>query len=152
MISRAILLTKRNVAEKVVHRIKTHILYSITIFRKSCLLWDNVEKYCRSGQATDDNMMSAHCMLDTKDYKNALGLRNTYCCSTATMVSRKRLKITFKCTLSVLSAVTVGATHRKECAKGLKTPVQGEDLIPESSESRRNNEGGSIRPSRSLFV
>jgi len=26
---------------------------------------DNVEKYCRAGQATDDNMAHAHCMLDT---------------------------------------------------------------------------------------
>jgi len=28
-------------------------------------LRDNVEKYCRSGQATDDNMEHAHCMLVT---------------------------------------------------------------------------------------
>jgi len=34
-------------------------------FRKSCSLWDNVGKYCRAGQATDDNMAHAHCMLDT---------------------------------------------------------------------------------------
>jgi len=27
-------------------------------------LWDNVEKYCRAGQATCDNMAHAHCMLD----------------------------------------------------------------------------------------
>ena len=33
--------------------------------RKSCRLWDSVEKYCRAGQATDDNMAHAHCMLDT---------------------------------------------------------------------------------------
>jgi len=26
---------------------------------------DNVEKYSRNGQATDDNMTHAHCMLDT---------------------------------------------------------------------------------------
>jgi len=28
-----------------------------------------VEKYCIAGQATDDNMAHAHCMLDTKIYK-----------------------------------------------------------------------------------
>jgi len=47
---------------------KTHILYSISLFfffRKSCRLWDNVEKYCRAEQATDDNMAHAHCILDT---------------------------------------------------------------------------------------
>jgi hypothetical protein len=33
-------------------------------FRKSCRLWDNVEEYCRARQATDDNMVHVHCMLD----------------------------------------------------------------------------------------
>jgi hypothetical protein len=36
-----------------VNKIKTHILCSITYFRKSCRLWDNVKKYSRAGQATD---------------------------------------------------------------------------------------------------
>jgi len=27
-----------------------------------------MEKYCRAGQATDDNMAHAHCMLDNYDY------------------------------------------------------------------------------------
>ena len=39
-----------------VDKIITHILFSITFFRKSCHLWDNVEKYCRARQATDDNV------------------------------------------------------------------------------------------------
>jgi len=34
-------------------------------FRNSCRLWDNVEKYCRAGQAADNNMAHAHCILDT---------------------------------------------------------------------------------------
>ena len=51
--------------KKVVEKIKTHILYSITFFRISCCLWDNVQQYCRDRQATDDNMVHAHCMLDT---------------------------------------------------------------------------------------
>jgi hypothetical protein len=42
---------------KVVEKIKTHILYSVTFFRKSGRLWDNVEKYCTAGQATDDSMI-----------------------------------------------------------------------------------------------
>jgi hypothetical protein len=42
---------------KVVEKIKTHLLYSITFLRKSCRLWDNVEKYCRARQATDDNII-----------------------------------------------------------------------------------------------
>jgi hypothetical protein len=42
---------------KVVEKIKTHILCSITLFRKSCLLWDNVKKYGTVRQATDDNII-----------------------------------------------------------------------------------------------
>jgi len=50
---------------KDVDYITTHILCSITFFLKSCFLWDNVEKECRMGQATDEDMAHAHCMLDT---------------------------------------------------------------------------------------
>ena len=39
----------------VVEKIKTHILCSVTFFRKSRRLRDNVEKFCRAWQATDDN-------------------------------------------------------------------------------------------------
>jgi len=49
---------------KVVQNIKTHILCSVTFLRKSCPLWDNVEKCCRAGQATDGNMAHAHRMMD----------------------------------------------------------------------------------------
>ena len=35
------------------------------------------KKYCRAGQATDDNMTHAHCMLDTEGYKNTLRICNT---------------------------------------------------------------------------
>ena len=41
----------------VVEQIKTHILCSITFFRKSCRLWDSVEKYFRAGPATDDDII-----------------------------------------------------------------------------------------------
>ena len=34
-------------------------------FRKSCRFWARVEKYCTTGQATDDIMTHAHCMLNT---------------------------------------------------------------------------------------
>jgi len=41
-------------------------------FRKSCRLWDNVEKYCRARLATDDNVVRAHFTLDTYSYKHTL--------------------------------------------------------------------------------
>jgi len=43
-------------------------LFSGTLFRKSCCLWDSVEKYCTSGLATDDRMAHAHCMLGRSGY------------------------------------------------------------------------------------
>jgi len=43
---------------KFVEKIRTHILCSTYIFpEKSFRLRDNVEKYCRAGQATDDNII-----------------------------------------------------------------------------------------------
>jgi hypothetical protein len=42
---------------KVVEKFKTHILYSIRVFWKFCCLWNNVEKYSRAEQATDDNII-----------------------------------------------------------------------------------------------
>ena len=41
---------------KVVEKIKSRVLYSVTCFRKSCRLWDNVEKFCRTGQVTVDQL------------------------------------------------------------------------------------------------
>jgi len=50
---------------KIEEKIKIHILCSVTLFfRKSCSLWDNVEKYGGAWKATDDKMALAHCMLD----------------------------------------------------------------------------------------
>ena len=46
--------------------------------RKSCRLWDNVGKYCREGQAKDDNMARAHCMLDNQGYRHARSLNFTH--------------------------------------------------------------------------
>jgi hypothetical protein len=38
----------------VVEKFETQILCSITMYRKSCRVWDNVEKYGRAGQATHE--------------------------------------------------------------------------------------------------
>jgi len=42
---------------KVVDKIKIHILYSVSSSRKSCKLWDNVEKYAWAIQDTDDDII-----------------------------------------------------------------------------------------------
>ena len=59
---------------KVVEKTKTHILYSITFFRKSCRLLDNVENVGRAGQATDDNIircMRFACRITTATDRNS---------------------------------------------------------------------------------
>jgi hypothetical protein len=42
---------------KFVEQNQTHFLCSMTFFRKSSRLWDNVEKYGREGQATGDKII-----------------------------------------------------------------------------------------------
>jgi hypothetical protein len=49
---------------KFVEKIKTHILCSITSFRKLCHLWDKVKKYGKAREATNDNVAIAHCLLE----------------------------------------------------------------------------------------
>jgi len=51
--------------KKVVEKIETSILFSMTSFLKSCLLCDSVEKYYRAKQTTNNNMAHAHCTVDT---------------------------------------------------------------------------------------
>jgi hypothetical protein len=47
----------RNISDKVVERIKTHILRWRTFSRKSCCFLDNVGKHGRARQATCDNIV-----------------------------------------------------------------------------------------------
>ena len=42
----------------------THFVISDFFFSKIVPYLENVEKYCRAEQATDDSMAYAHCMLD----------------------------------------------------------------------------------------
>ena len=49
--SRSVVLRMRNVSGKIIERIKTHILCSVTFFPPKIVpFWDNVQKYCRSGR------------------------------------------------------------------------------------------------------
>jgi len=55
--SRWIMLRMRNVfSHKFVKKITTHILCSVTFFRKSCCVWDSVKRHGRAGQATVDKV------------------------------------------------------------------------------------------------
>jgi len=66
-----------------------------------------VEKYCRAGQVTDDDMVHTHCMLDSEGCKHTLRIFNTYCCSTATVVTQTHLKYYIVHTLPVLLATDI---------------------------------------------
>jgi hypothetical protein len=95
----------RNVSDKICKENQnTHFVFNNFFPRKSCHLWDNVQKYDTARQSTCDNMEHALCMLDTWGYKHTLRLCNTYCFPTGTMVTGKRLSITFIRTLSVFLA------------------------------------------------
>ena len=91
-ISRSLLLILRNVSDKGYKENQSkRLVFNNFFFRIS---WNNVEKYGRAGQATDDNIAHAYCMLDTEDYKRTLSICNTYSFSTVSMVAWKRLGVT----------------------------------------------------------
>ena len=84
----------------------THFVFN-NFFPKILRLWDNLEEYCRVGQATYDNMTHAHCMLDNWSFKHTLIICNIYCISTATVVSRTHLNVALHVLWPVLSYVTL---------------------------------------------
>jgi len=49
----------KSIQTKFVEKIKTHFMFNKLFPKKSCLLWYNVERFCRVGQATGDNMAHA---------------------------------------------------------------------------------------------
>jgi len=51
-------------------------------------------KYRKAPKATDNNMAHAHCVLDFEGYRHILWICNTYCSSTAKMVTRMGLNVT----------------------------------------------------------
>ena len=64
---------------------KNTVLTNTFCFYKTlCRFCDNVEKYCRVWQATDDSTTHASYMMDTRGCKHTLRIYNTYCFSTAT--------------------------------------------------------------------
>ena len=48
----------------IVENIKIHASCSVILFQKSYRLFDKVEKIFTAGEATDDNIVHAHSMLD----------------------------------------------------------------------------------------
>jgi len=64
IVSHWILCRMRNVSDKsCIRRQNTHFMVS-TFFQRWCCLWNNMEKYGRTEQATDISMVHAFCLLD----------------------------------------------------------------------------------------
>jgi len=80
--------------DQIVEKIETHILCSVTFFRKSCCVWDNVEEYCRTGQATDENMAIHITCWIPKATNTHSGCVKAYCFSTARRVAQTRCYVT----------------------------------------------------------
>ena len=63
IISRSFLLRMRNLSERSCRETQnTHFIFNNFFLKNRA--GDNVEKYCRAGEATDDNTAHVHCMLD----------------------------------------------------------------------------------------
>ena len=82
-------LVRKMLQTKIVEKVKTQTLFSITSFRKSCRLCDNVEKYRTVEQATDDSTAHAHTVSEYFRYIDCLFLNTvsvptpqTSCCCT----------------------------------------------------------------------
>jgi len=90
----SILLRMRGASDKISRKNqKAHVVFNNFFSLKSRSLIDNLEKYFRAGQTTDDNMVHAHSTLDTYGYKHCIRICNTYCFSIAIMVVRTRLNV-----------------------------------------------------------
>ena len=97
IISCSVLLRMRSVSDKIVEKIKSDILCSITFSRKLCRLGDNVEQCCRLSEPTYDNLTWRMHFASwiTKSYRYTLSVFNTYCFSTATMVTWTRVSVCY---------------------------------------------------------
>jgi hypothetical protein len=51
------------ISDKCCRENRNTYLRSVTFLQNSWNLWDNVEKYCRTGQAANGNMAHVHCTL-----------------------------------------------------------------------------------------
>jgi hypothetical protein len=104
--SRRILLRMRNVSDKSCReKQNTHFMFNNIFFFKNRAVYEIMRKI-RSSQTAHRwqyNMAHALCIPDNwGNNRHTLRIFNTYCFSTATMVTRTRLNVTFVRTLSVL--------------------------------------------------
>ena len=81
---------------KVADKLKTHVLFSITIFTRIVRLRNKVEnRYSQTGYKSQYKRAHALYMLDNKGYRHILRICNVYFSSTTTVITRTRLDIRF---------------------------------------------------------
>jgi hypothetical protein len=104
--SRSVLLRTRNASDKICRENRnTHFMFLnfFIFFRKPRCLWGNVEWHCAVGQATDDKMTHARCMLDTQGYKHTLRICNIYCFSKAIMLNERASLLHYTCIACIVN-------------------------------------------------
>jgi hypothetical protein len=92
----------KNVSSKVVDKFKTHILCSVTFFRRLCNLFD-VEKYGTATHATDDKVkryMRFACWITEATHTPRIC--DTSCFAMATMFTKMQINFMFKHTFLLL--------------------------------------------------
>jgi hypothetical protein len=100
-----------------------HILCSVTLPRKSCHLWNNVEKHGTVGQTTDDNtirLMHFACWI--KGCRHTLRIWNIYCFTKAAMLAQARLGVTlYVHCLSCETLLTIKMDSELRCMLPIET-------------------------------
>ena len=106
-----------SVWDRVVEKLKTHILCSMTFFLKSYRLWDSVEKCGTAGQATDGNILER--MRFSCWITKAAAIQNTDCFSATTVITRTRLTISLYVLCLSCFCVLLLAPSRQMLGSGL---------------------------------
>jgi len=146
---------------KVVEKIKTRILCSISLFKKNYAVYEIMwENYVTARQATDDNMAHAHYMLDIQGYRHKLRICNAYYFSAETMDARTRLivclvNVKFRQTTSTkrrhdqdlprYNDVLVCRTHVIASVEPTVYPFRNGSLLPLKTEKFSANRNSDIR-------
>jgi hypothetical protein len=100
-ISPSVRLRTKNVSGKV-EKIETFYVQEKNVFfRKPCRLWDNVENFVERGR-THMTVRRIRIACWIPKATNTHAVSKTYCFSTAKMIARTRLSVTFIRTLSLL--------------------------------------------------
>jgi len=90
----------RNFPTNVVEIIETHNMWPKTVFRKSCLMWDNGENYGTARQPSEDNIIW-HMRFACRIFK-ATDIHSEYLILITFLQQKLSRERTVMCALSVL--------------------------------------------------